>query len=114
MGAPSAGGWEKQVGLLLPVHEQGDAGISSAGIAQCHKELTSFFTAINFDGDGCTHVLHASDMLAAGSGTTGYFALLKFIPFPLGLSSIVEFHGMVGALINQGNQTLSDLRVLIY
>ena len=49
-----------------------------------------------------------------GSGTTGDFAFLKFIPFPLGLTSVVEFHGMVGALINQGNQTLSDLRVLIY
>ena len=70
MGAPSAGGWEKQVGLFLPVYEQGDAGISSAGIAQCHEELTPFFTAVHFDGDGCTHVLHTSDMFAAGSGTT--------------------------------------------
>ena len=52
MGAPSPGSWEEQVGLLLPVNEQGDAGISSAGIAQCHEELTPFFPAVHLDGDG--------------------------------------------------------------
>ena len=100
--------------MLLSVHKQGDAGISSAGIAKCHEELTPFFSAVHLDGDGCAQVLHTSNMFAAGSGTTGDFPFLKFIPFPLGLTSLKEFHGMIGALSNQGNQTLSDLRVLIY